>query len=90
MWIGDLDPWKMRCLLVGFGTGLSVAGFSLVDAPSWIEVGARRGWRERAVGPISEMRERGMSEREIVTELIEIEIDVLRETQKSLCIAAET
>ena len=83
MYIGDLDSRSMRSFLVGYLVAQSALGVreAGLDRHKIIE---SRGWKVRAVGPVPEMRERGLTEREIVTELIEIEIDVLRETQKTL------
>lgn len=84
MWVGKLDPWFMVSFLHGFESGLNIAGLPEVEQVRWTDKALRRGWKVRSTGPIGEMRERGMSEREIITELIEIEIDALREIQKSL------
>ena len=43
------------------------------------QVHERRGWRGSALGPIPHMREQGMTDEAIMDELIEIEVEVIRE-----------
>lgn len=85
MFIGLLherSSWTMQCYLFGFRAGISAAG--LQDVSGWTDNATRlRGWKISGEGPIPQMREKGMSELEIVIELVEIEVEALRELQQS-------
>lgn len=44
----------------------------------------QRGWKLSALGPVPQMRKKGMSDEQIMDELIAIEIDALRLTQQEI------
>jgi hypothetical protein len=44
----------------------------------WLKAGEKRGWKIQGVGPIPEMRERGLSDEEIADEVLAIEIEPWR------------
>jgi hypothetical protein len=73
MYLGTVDVPSAENFLNGFKVGCFACGR---DVP--LEVRARvttkRGWVWSAKGPIEEMRERGLTEEEIVDELFAIEI----------------
>jgi hypothetical protein len=73
MYLGTVDVPSAENFLNGFQVGCFACG---QDIPLEIRerVTTARGWGWSAKGPIEEMRERGLTEEEIVDELFAIEI----------------
>lgn len=79
----DDDVFSVHAYVAGVVTACSlVAGWDLASHYSWaVEA---RGWEFNAHWGPDRMRERGLSDREIVQALLSIEIDVLRAFRQSL------
>jgi len=78
LYIGDDDPRKASIFLMGFKCGMGMR----LDKDYEIQetVFARRGWRFSATGVLSsQMTERGMSNIEMIDELVSIEIEMLKQ-----------
>ncbi len=79
MFIQPQTPEILQCYLNGLGRGVMLSFTSLIFDDY---VNARRasnkqrGWKLRSKSPLYEMREKGISEDEIVQELLEIEIQM--------------
>ncbi len=76
-----LDPFTVESCQ-NFLDGFSLACFAcgIVDASERILAGqAGRGWTVEACGPVPEMRERGLSDEQIMDELITIHIAAFRD-----------
>jgi hypothetical protein len=73
MYVQPLDVANVQSFLGGFVVGSFAADFELPHELAWTAQ-ERRGWEQSALGPVRQMRERGMSEEEIMDELIEIQI----------------
>ena len=73
-------PWTAAAattFLGGVMQGLGAAG--LPPGPiDWWQAQAIRGWKRHPTGPASQMRESGMDEAAIITELIDIHLELLR------------
>ncbi len=70
--IGKNNVEALLSFLYGMFTLCShLTGF---DRSTFLEIAKRRGWQESPRGVVPSMREAGLSEEEIVKELIEIEI----------------
>lgn len=66
-----------RCFLISFDESEIRSRFrELVDAGQ--EAIRKRGWKPLSVKPVLEMRDKGLSEEEIIKEFIEIEIEKWR------------
>src|SRR5665213_2761956 len=72
MCIFPVDVAHTRSFLHGLGLGLNIFGVRPDSEISW-QVQRDRGWQQRAVGPVPPMVERGMTPRQIIDELIDIE-----------------
>lgn len=74
MYLGTADVASAEDFLNGFQVGCFACG---QDIPPEIRerVTTERGWRWSAMGPIVQMRERGLTEEEIIDELFAIEIE---------------
>lgn len=53
---------------------------------AWKQAVALRGWKVNALGPQKEMQEKGMSEKEIIDELVQIEIQLWKFLEERLLI----
>lgn len=73
MYLGTIDVPSADSFLYGFRVGCFACGRDLSLAVRE-RVTTAHGWEWSARGPIEEMRERGLSEEEIVDELFAIEI----------------
>ncbi len=73
MYLGTVDVPSAECFLNGFVVGCFACGR---DLPLEIheQVTIARGWTWSAARPIDEMRERGLTEEQVVDELFAIEI----------------
>jgi len=57
--------------LGGFRVACLVSG--AIEDADWLDLQESRGWKSNAMGPVGEMRERGLTEEQIIDELIELE-----------------
>jgi hypothetical protein len=74
MYVQPVDLANVQSFLCGFAVGCLAADF---DLPYELRDRAQesRGWNlSHGLGPVPQMRERGMSDEEIMDELIEIEV----------------
>jgi hypothetical protein len=77
VWLGGYSPDSLIHFLHGVNAAVGVFGLR-VDrylGSSYGQVITERGWEHLAVAPVDEMRERGLSDQEIVQELLTIEIE---------------
>src|SRR5437868_5405661 len=79
LYINPVTQQNLKSFTDGFTLGYVLADGRLdyhdvVNA--WQQVVAARRWEVNALGPHKEMEERGMSEKEIINELLQIEIQV--------------
>jgi hypothetical protein len=78
MYIGEVRVEAAEHFLAGLLTGCNLCGLR-VSWNMWRQVAKDRGWEERvSVGPLPEMRERGLSEQEIIDELFAIYKETFR------------
>jgi hypothetical protein len=77
VYIHPVDVPNARSFLDGLGLGLGVFGIPW-DGEVRSQVHRDRGWEQCAVGPIPQMEEKGTTPRQIIDELIDIEIETLR------------
>lgn len=83
MYVYPLTVDTMKNFLNGF-----VCAYSACDNLQWPRdirrrVEERRGWRKTPTGPIQQMQANGMTDEQIMDEMIAIEVDVLREGQQA-------
>lgn len=83
MYVGHATIEAVEAFLTGFRIGRHGMGLE-IDLDLQCAAQATRGWEQSAAGPVPQMRSQGLSDNEIMNELIEIEIDVLREQAKRL------
>jgi hypothetical protein len=81
MYVYPVNARAVQNFLHGFEASCSAFGFKF-DRELWWTVGESRGWKRAPEGPARPMGAKGLSEDEIMDELIEIEIDTLREQGK--------
>jgi hypothetical protein len=77
MYVHPVTVQAIEAFLNGFKTGCHALGFE-IDRELWWAAQEARGWKRRSVGPVPQMKAKGLREEEIMDELIEIEIDMLR------------
>jgi hypothetical protein len=77
MYIQRADIGRAEAFLTGFGLGLAAAGVRNAQ-DAWWNAQAQRGWHKSPTGPVPQMEARGMTVQEIISELVEIEAEVLR------------
>lgn len=77
MYVHPVTVPTVQAFLWGFKTGCHALGFEL-DPELWWTAQEARGWERSPSGPVPQMEARGLSETEIMGELIAIEIDRLR------------
>jgi hypothetical protein len=77
MYIGKVEVRAAELFLAGFLAGCGACGFP-GSWEKWRDAAAARGWKRSPLGPVPEMRDRGMSEEEIIDELITIHAEVVR------------
>lgn len=82
MYVQPVDLRTVQSFLTGFQFGCHACGFP-IDHEAWLKALEARGWNRDAIGPVPQMERKGMSEAEIIDELVEIEILMLRK-QESL------
>jgi hypothetical protein len=77
IWLGGYNPQELILFIHGLGAGVAVFGLRIERHPgsAYYDVLIERGWEFLAGFPVDEMRERGLSEQEIVRELLTIEIE---------------
>lgn len=79
MYIGRCDPELATVFLGGIASGLEICGG--LDRTNFGKtrerVAKERGWQWRPIGLVREMKERGMTDMAIITELVTIETEVL-------------
>ncbi len=81
MYVHPVNTRSVQNFLMGFEAGCLAFGFEF-DRELWFKVGESRGWKRAPEGPSSPMAAKGLSEHEIMNELIEIEIETFRELGK--------
>jgi len=75
MWIHPVSISSLMNFLGGFRCGYSSALSSKEPVTDhWFEAQKIRGWKCQATGPVEPMREAGLSDVEIMRELVEIEM----------------
>jgi hypothetical protein len=77
MYIQYADVVRAADFLTGFGIGLAAAGAE-PEPDAWWNVQAERGWKKSPNGPVPQMEAKGMTVQDIISELVEIEIEMLR------------
>jgi hypothetical protein len=78
IYIGDgYIPEKIRMLLIGMG--LITYHIMGVDPKPYREIIYRHGWGNDPEGLIPEMRRAGLSDQEIVTQLVDLEIELYKQ-----------
>ena len=77
MYIGAADARRAEAFLSGVGLGLAAAGVGFVE-DAWWKAQADRGWTKAPFGPVAQMEAKGMDAAAIISELVEIEIRMLR------------
>lgn len=77
MYVHPVNVETVQSFLAGFYVGCGACGFEIDLSHRW-EAQVARGWERQPDGPVSQMERKGMSEAEIMDELIEIEIHMLR------------
>jgi hypothetical protein len=83
--INPLTLQTLKSFFDGFNLGYVLARENLQfhDIPdAWISVVEIRGWKVNAFGLEAEMKERGMTEREMIDEYVQIEIEVWKLLEK--------
>ncbi|MFO0203802.1 MAG: hypothetical protein ACK528_11805 [Alphaproteobacteria bacterium] len=83
MYVGHVSIETVEAFMTGFRIGRHGMGLENDRELQWATEAAR-GWEQSAAGPVLQMKSQGLSDNEIMDELIEIEIDVLRELAKRL------
>ena len=81
MYVGHATIEAVEAFLTGFRIGRHGMGLENDRELQWATAAAR-GWKQSAAGPVPQMKSQGLSDIEIMDELIEIEIDVLQELAK--------
>lgn len=79
MFVSPFDFQTLKSFLDGFTLGYLLAKGDLEFSdkiPVWKYVVEKRGWKVNSLGIEKEMREKGNSEKEILEETLQIEIDV--------------
>jgi hypothetical protein len=77
MYIHPVNVPKARSFLYGLRLGVLVFGIRW-ERDVWWQVQETRGWQQRSVGPVPQMKAKGITSRQIIDELIDIEIETLR------------
>ena len=77
MYVRPVTVQTVQAFLTGFATGCHACGF-VWDRELWWTAQEARGWKQSPVGPIPQMEAKGLTEAEIMDELIEIEVDTLQ------------
>lgn len=77
MFIYPEDVPNAMSFLHGFGLALHTLG-ARREMDVWWQVQNDRGWRQDAEGPVPQMQKQGMTVRQIIDELVYIEIETLR------------
>lgn len=72
MYISTISIDTVQSFLTGMSCARGIGGHA-----AWWEAQRRRGWKRNSAGPVPQMRDKGMTDEEIMDELIEIDIDVL-------------
>ena len=87
MYIYPVDVQNAENFLLGFRIGY----FSAEEGKQpgswmdlWREILNERGWKESAIGPVVQMRDKAMTDEEIIQELVAIEIALLEKIQQTL------
>ena len=78
MFVFPFNLQTLSCFLSGFTLGyLAKTDLEFSDKiPVWKYVVEKRGWKVNSLGIEKEMREKGKSEKEILEETLQIEIEV--------------
>jgi hypothetical protein len=76
MYVEPVNVATVQGFLTGFATGCGACGFD-IHRGMGCEVKKVRGWDWTAVGPIPQMQAKGLSDEEIMDELIEIEAAIM-------------
>lgn len=77
MYLSPVTAHTAETYLAGFQTGCFASGIIW----DYREAGIERGWEMNAAGPVPEMQGRGLSDDEIIDELIAIHIAAIQRTE---------
>lgn len=77
MYLHPVSVLAVENFLTGFATACHAFGHPIDPELRW-NTRQSRGWNRQAVGPIPQMKASGLSEEQIMDELIEIEIVTLQ------------
>ena len=82
MYLGPPSVDALVHFLPGFHAGCEIAGYRITHVPesAYHTIVEARGWEHLANKPIAEMQARGMSELDIIEELLQIEIATWKAT----------
>lgn len=81
MYVDPVDVRTVQGFLNGFEFGCHACGYP-IDRACWLTALEARGWDRDAIGPVPQMERKGMSEAEIIDELVEIEILIIRQMER--------
>lgn len=81
MYVGHVSIETVEAFMTGFRIGRHGMGLEIDRELQWA-IEAARSWEQSAAGPVPQMKSQGLSDIEIMDELIEIEIEVLQELAK--------
>jgi hypothetical protein len=76
MYVQPVTVHTVEAFLSGFEVACHALGFP-IDRELWWAAQEARGWKRRSVGAVPQMEAKGLTEEEIVNELIEITIATL-------------
>jgi hypothetical protein len=79
MYVQPVNLATVQSFLTGFATGCHACGYD-IHRGQGSGVKEVRGWEWNAIGPIPQMRVKGLSEEKIMDELIELEVALLQMT----------
>jgi hypothetical protein len=71
--IGEVTLERAIVWLGGFDAGCSAAGAAIPREIS-VKVLNERGWEDSAHGPVPQMRKKGLSDTQVISELVEIQV----------------
>lgn len=76
IYVGNVSPDSLLCLLNGFYLGLKTSSNTHENYPNVMkEVLTKKGWNSPSPSFINQMREKNLSDEEVIKELLEIEIE---------------
>jgi hypothetical protein len=82
LFLGEVTLERVNVWLGGFEAGCAALGVA-IPRDVFTKVLQERGWKESAYGQIPQMREKGLSDDQIVQELIEIQVALYQSVKES-------